>query len=777
MNFLDDLNPPQREAVRHFEGPLLVLAGAGSGKTRVITYRIGYLIHARGVPGRSILAVTFTNKAADEMRERVRALLARHGHFETPLVSTFHSFCVRLLRRDGAALADLRPGFTPDFVIYDEDEQLATVKAAYRQVGLDEKFLPYRTALGRISQAKTRGVTPADLYSQATDPKASRLAVIYEEYEARLRRANALDFDDLLLEAVRLLRHDEAVRRAYNERFRFLLVDEYQDTNRTQYELMRLLSEAHHNVCVVGDEDQAIYSWRGADIRNILEFERDFPEAVIIRLEENYRSTKNILEAAGAVVAHNTQRKGKTLWTRAPAGDKLCIYEAPDAENEALYIADTIHGLLAAAPEDRVAVLYRTNAQSRQIEEALRRYGIEYAVVGGLSFYQRAEVKDILAYLKLTVNPNDDVSLLRVINRPARGIGRTTVEQLLGHARERRLSAWEAVGSLLEAGSLPARSQAALGAFRSLLNGLIEAARTEPVDKLLGRIVEETGYARMLEAAGTPEAESRLENLNELINAAADAAARGESVVDFLDHTALVSDADQVDPTARVSLLTMHNAKGLEWPVVFIAGMEEGLFPHIRSLESADGMEEERRLCYVAMTRARKRLFLTWARERRRFGGGSNEPCRPSRFLSEIPPEYTVQLGESGVPAAASLDLFAERHAVRRAVEQNTYTGKTYNSLENIAQFFRERGLEPPPGAAKGKQSRTEAPGKPRVEQRESKPKKRFRSGVIVEHPRFGKGMVLRQEGEGDDAKLTINFQGYGLRKMVVKYASLKIAE
>ncbi len=776
MNFLDDLNPAQREAVRHYEGPLLVLAGAGSGKTRVITYRIGYLIEAHEVPGRSILAVTFTNKAAEEMRERVQALLAGHGRFDLPLVSTFHSFCVRLLRRDGAGLTQWRPGFTPEFVIYDEDDQLATVKAVYRHLGLDEKLLPYRTALARISQAKTRGVTAVEMHAQATDPNTARLAVIYEEYEARLRRANALDFDDLLLEAVRLLRHDDRVRRAYNERFRFLLVDEYQDTNRTQYELMRLLTEAHHNVCVVGDEDQAIYSWRGADIRNILEFERDFPEAVIIRLEENYRSTKNILEAAGAVVAHNTQRKGKTLWTRAPAGEKLRLYEAADAENEALYIADTIHGLLEREPEVRVAVLYRTNAQSRQLEEALRRYGIEYMVVGGLSFYQRAEVKDVLAYLKLTLNPHDDVSLLRIINRPARGIGRVTVDQLLAHGRGRRLSAWEAVGSLLEAGGLPARSQAALAAFRSLLSGLIEAARTEAVDRLLSRIVEETGYARMLEAAGTPEAESRLENLNELINAAADAAARGESVAEFLDHTALVSDADQVDPAARVSLLTMHNAKGLEWPVVFIAGMEEGLFPHIRSLESADGMEEERRLCYVAMTRAQKRLLLSWARERRRFGGGSNEPRQPSRFLAEIPEKYTVRFGESAAAAAESLDLFAERHAVRRAVERNTYTGKTYNSLENIAQFFRERGLEPPRAAAEaeGRRQRTKTPP---AEQRERKPRKRFRSGVMVEHPRFGRGMVLRQEGEGDEAKLTINFQDYGLRKMVVKYASLKIAE
>ncbi len=775
MNFLDELNPAQREAVRHLEGPLLVLAGAGSGKTRVITYRIGYLMEAHGVPGRSILAVTFTNKAADEMRERVAALLAGQGRFDPPLVSTFHSFCVRLLRREGAGLAELRPGFTPDFVIYDEDEQLAVVKAAYRQVGLDEKFLPYRTALARISRAKTKGLTPVEMQREATDPNAARLAVIYEEYEARLRRANALDFDDLLLEAVWLLRHDERVRRAANERYRFLLVDEYQDTNRLQYELMRLLTESHRNVCVVGDEDQAIYSWRGADIRNILEFERDFPDAVIIRLEENYRSTKNILEAAGAVVAHNTQRKGKTLWTRAPAGEKICLYEAADAENEALFIADTIHGLIEREPELRIAVLYRTNAQSRQIEEALRRYGVRYSVVGGLSFYQRAEVKDILAYVKLTLNPHDDVSLLRVINRPARGIGRTTVEHLLAHSRERGLSAWEAVGSLVESGSLPARSQAALAAFHRLLNALREAAATEPVDKLLRRIVEETGYARMLEQSESPEAESRLENLNELVNAAADAAARGETVREFLDHTALVSDADQVDLQAQVSLLTMHNAKGLEWPVVFIAGLEEGLFPHIRSMESADAMEEERRLCYVAMTRAQKRLFLTWARERRRFGGGMNEVCQPSRFLSEIPAGYTAPASGAEAAGAGTLDLFAERHAVRRAVEKRTYTGKTYNSLENIAQFFRERGLEPPPaaGAAEGRERRKAPP----AGSREKKPRKRFRSGVMVEHPRFGRGMVLRQEGEGDDAKLTINFQGYGLRKMVVKYASLKIAE
>src|SRR5580698_3526248 len=461
MDFLEGLNPRQREAAAHVEGPLLVLAGAGSGKTRVITHRMAHLMAAHKVPGWAILAVTFTNKAAGEMRDRVRALISAHvpGADSLPTVATFHSFCVRLLRRDGAPLAEVRRGFTPLFSIYDDEDQLSVLKSVYKQLGLDEKFLAYRAALSRISHAKSHKHTPEDLARAATDPISTRLAVIYERYGAKLLESNALDFDDLLLETVRLLAHDAPTREKANRRYEFLMVDEYQDTNRSQYELMRLLSGEGNNVAVVGDEDQSIYGWRGANIRNILDFERDFPGAKTIRLEQNYRSTKNILEAASAVVANNTERIGKWLWTESTAGEKVTLYEAPTSENEALWIADTIEAYLGRNPDSHVAVLYRTNSQSRQIEEALRRYGRKYIVVGGFSFYQRAEVKDVLSYLKALVSPQDSISMLRIINNPARGIGKSTIEQIEQFALENQLSLWSALVKMLDEGAFPARAE------------------------------------------------------------------------------------------------------------------------------------------------------------------------------------------------------------------------------------------------------------------------------------------------------------------------------
>jgi len=767
MDFLEGLNPQQREAAAYVRGPLLILAGAGSGKTRVITHRIAHLVHAHRVPPQGIVAVTFTNKAADEMRERVGVLLGGSQALTELTVSTFHSFCVRVLRRDGRALAELRPGFTRSFTIYDEDDQLALLKAVYRHLGVEEKqFMPYQAALSRISHAKNRKQTPKDFYEASKDAKTTRLASIFEGYENRLRQANALDFDDLLLEAVRLMQHDEGVRQAYNRRIEHLLIDEYQDTNRSQYELMRLLSETHRNVCVVGDEDQSIYSWRGADIRNILDFEQDYPDALTFRLEQNYRSTKNILESASALVAHNKERKGKWLWTSAPKGQRIGLYEAPDAEDEALFIADTIERV-ATGPEDRVGVLYRTNFQSRQIEEALRRYGRKYHVVGGFSFYQRAEIKDILAYLKAVLSPQDSVSLLRIINTPARGIGKTTVEQVERYTLEHGLSLWAALGRMLEEEQFSARAEAALGGFCRLMEELIEAAQVSPLDELLRLIVERTGYQKMLEADDSPAAESRLENLDELVNAGAEAVERGEGIVEFLDHAALVSEADSYDERAQVSLLTLHNAKGLEFPIVFIAGLEERLFPHARSLESGSAMEEERRLCYVGMTRAQRRLILSWARARRKWGGGTPEAREPSRFLREIPKGLTEDLRERTL--APQVDLFAERHQVRESVRRSTYSGKTYNSLENIGEFFASRGLPVPPKSA--------PEVKPAVRASPPARKQKFALGSEVEHPRYGKGMVIRREGEGDSTKLTVSFPRHGLKKLVEKYAGLKAQE
>jgi len=774
MDFLQGLNPQQQAAASHVEGPLLLLAGAGSGKTRVITHRMANLMEEHRVPGPCILAVTFTNKAADEMRNRVNNLLGGARGRDGPFVSTFHSFCVRLLRRDGASLAEIRNGFTRQFTIYDDDDQVAVIKSIFRGLGLDEKFMQYRAMCSWISHKKSHKESPAEAYGKSTDQKTSQLASIYEQYEGRLRQANALDFDDLLLETVRVLAHDANLRLQYNRRFEFVMIDEYQDTNRSQYELMRLLTEAHKNICVVGDEDQSIYGWRGADIRNILDFERDFPDAKVIRLEQNYRSTKNILEAASAVVANNTERKGKWLWTEAGAGEKIGRFEAFDGEQEALFIAETIDKLLSANPTYRAAVLYRTNFQSRQIEEALRRYGRDYVVLGGFSFYQRAEVKDALAYLKAAISPRDSVSLLRIINTPARGIGRSTIEQIEQYALEHQLSVWTAISRMLDEKRFAGRAESALSVFKTMLEELGVAAAQGKIDDVLRQILDRTGYARMLEIDNDPEAESRLGNLNELVNAASEAAERGENIPEFLDHAALVSDTDNLDERAPVSLLTLHNAKGLEFPVVFLAGMEEGLFPHMRSLDSKAAMEEERRLCYVGMTRSEKRLFLTSARYRRRFGGGQQEATIPSRFLREVPRALVEDLGQSRQRSAPQVDLFAEQREVREAAKRNLYTGKTYNSVDNIQQFFAERGkAAPPPPTPHPPQPTAHAPH-PVVAPRPSGRSRGFRAGATIRHPKYGRGTVLRREGDGEDAKLTVSFPGYGLKKLVEKYAGIQ---
>ena len=833
MDFLAGLNPQQREAVAHVDGPLLLLAGAGSGKTRVITHRIAHLVETHHTPGYAVLAVTFTNKASSEMRGRVESLLSDRSN--SPVVSTFHSFCVRLLRRDGSTLAEVRPGFTRQFTIYDDDDQVALLKSIYKQIGLDEKFMQYRAALSRISHAKSHHETPLDWYKAAADPKLTRLAKIYELYQERLLQANALDFDDLLLESVRLLSHDEALRALYNRRYEFVMIDEYQDTNRSQYELMRLLTQVRGNVCVVGDEDQSIYGWRGADIRNILDFERDYPNAVVIRLEQNYRSTKNILEAASAVVANNKERKGKWLWTNSDAGSKIGFYEAPDGENEALFIADTIEKLVAKNPIERVAVLYRTNFQSRQIEEALRRYGRKYLVVGGFSFYQRAEVKDLLSYLKSLYSPQDSISLLRIINTPARGIGKGTIEQLEQFALQTGTSLWNALPRMLEEKLFPTRAESALKAFLKLMTDLSESVSSKPVHEALRDILEKTGYEAMLKADVSPDSESRLANLEELVNAAVEAAERGETAAEFLDHAALVADSDALDEQAAVSLLTIHNAKGLEFPNVFLAGLEEGIFPHSRSLTSEAAMEEERRLCYVGMTRAEKRLYVSWARYRRRFGGGQPEVCLPSRFLSEVPTGLGEKLSPYSEPHTEEVDLFSEQYDVRESAKRNLYTGRTYNSVDNIAQFFAERGMPPPSGLTRRPNTPPAAPSanaspsphqqtlggytsptpppanapvakpggaavvrptgasSPQPSSRSapqprppgSSPQARlplrgksgFVSGSVVQHPKYGRGTVLRREGDGDDAKLTISFPGYGLKKIVEKYAGMKVNE
>ena len=897
MSFLDQLNPQQREAVETIEGPVLILAGAGSGKTRVITYRIAYLIEHKGVMPESILAMTFTNKAAAEMAERVERLVGGLS-IAKPVISTFHSFCVRMLRRDIEAMripasqdksvpGQPAIGHTKNFVIYDESDQQAVVKGVMKRLGLDDKQLTPRTVLGRISWAKNHMLDPQELYLQSADPKTEKIAHLYEEYRKELRKANALDFDDLLLDAVRLLKSAPQVREYYNRRFQYLLIDEYQDTNRPQYELMRMLAGASHNVCAVGDEDQSIYSWRGADIRNILEFEQDFPEAKIIRLEQNYRSTQNILQAASAVVANNIRRKGKNLWTLRQGGTKIGYYEAPDGENEALFAADHIAKYLREAAEHgetpRAAVLYRTNSQSRLFEEAMRRYGLKYHVVGGFSFYERSEIKDLISYLKVIHNPDDSISLLRVINTPTRGIGKGTIDTLESLALETGLSLWGAVGEAIRRQLLPQRALLSLKNFQQL----IEEARTmlagsfqEQLDQNVARapspaqmpedpqasgeanestedatafdptefgnfsfdfgaadsdsvttadasspernsgqdqapsepqigaapddfpaptvstadilkfLIDRTGYIKLLEDEDTPEAFSRIENLRELVNAAMDSRDRAETLDQFLDHAALVADADDYDARAQITLMSLHAAKGLEFPLVFLSGLEEGLFPHSRTMLVPEDIEEERRLCYVGMTRAMDQLILTRAIYRRRYGTDLPEASVPSRFLEEVPAPLLEELGTSKArvgtrafarPAGRSPAYAESTHYSYEDEDQSaawhdsrsdgrlrpsagtkpTSPARPYNSIENIAEFFASRGRKFT---------------LPKTPLAEPTGKRGFHPGQKVRHPKYGEGTVYQREGEGEEAKITVQFPRFGLKKLVEKYAQLERA-
>ena len=1061
------MNPQQREGVEHTDGSVLILAGAGSGKTRVITHRIAYLIE-KGVSPDSILAVTFTNKASKEMAERVEKLIG-HSSLARPTIATFHSLCVRILRRDIEALRTNGQGLTRTFAIYDESDQQAIVKSALKRLGFDDKQLKPRVALGRISWAKNHMIDPQEYFLASTNPLEERIAHIFEIYRAELSKNNAMDFDDLLLETVRLLKVSTETRERYNRRYRYLLIDEYQDTNRPQYELMKLLGGAHGNVCVVGDEDQSIYSWRGADIKNILDFEKDFDSTRIIRLEQNYRSTQNILEGAGAVVRNNLQRKGKELYTTREGGSLLGFYEAPDGENEALFIGDRIQKYLRemgqSGGEAKCAVLYRTNSQSRLVEEALRRYAIQYHMVGGFSFYDRAEVKDILSYLKLVQNPHDSIALNRVVNSPPRGIGKTTMETLERIALTTGISTWDAIVRATEDQLLPARALTALNGFRRLIldaramlgpgfgdtlaadaigaaqahaeaaadylaaefTGTEENASTatpaddasfdtsfnfnfdfggeeaawteerstlapenssvptnilefppaaaedadtafdfafnadateepgaprpdsgtwvsdaadEPVDadtasavstffgsgtafnpfaardtadtgaanpattpaittgrqnvgidnlgiasppiafnpfeaatradrrngkvtsladrfddlrskaapivempapatlppetstrvdgfrapgdpatlpELIKFLNDRSGYIKGLETEGTPEAFSRIDNLKELANAAQDAQERGETLAEFLDHAALVSDTDQIKSDARVTLMTLHAAKGLEFPLVFLCGMEEGLFPHSRTLQDPTGLEEERRLCYVGMTRAMDTLVLTRARYRRRYGSDMPEASVASRFLEEVPSRLVEDLGSPADTGAGSTsyghrygsgaygagnnfaggsrfaggnklgksaaDDGGERHYSYEDEDQSgsrpvpaagkprsnyglqfssgNKAAKTPDSIDNIATFFGG-------GGNGGKFTR------PKLDVEAPTGEISLKRGTRVKHPKYGDGTVVSREGDGPDAKLTVQFTRHGVKKLVEKFAQLE---
>ena len=800
MDFLSTLNQQQREAVTETEGPLLILAGAGSGKTRVITYRIAYLIAERKVSPHNILAVTFTNKAAEEMRERVKRLLSDTALTSAPLISTFHSLCVRILRQN---IEKLGAGYTRSFTIYDQDDSTRLVKACIKDLGYDDKQLAPRATQGAISGAKNRHGDDAASYAarvEYNDEKRAAIARVFKLYEERLVNNNALDFDDLLIKTVQLLRSVPEVREHYNDRFRYVLVDEYQDTNILQFALIRYLTEKQQNICVVGDEDQSIYKWRGADIANILNFEQHYPNAKVIRLEQNYRSTQNILDAAGAVIKHNTERKGKSLWTSSPSGERIRYYQAFDSDAEARFVAAKIQEHRRLEPDIRAAILYRTNAQSRVFEEALRRVGLAYNIVGGFSFYERMEVRDIISYLKLALNPHDSIALMRVINSPARGLGKQTLDEIERRAKDYSVSHWETISILVDQGQgLSPRAISALRKFQEIITGLVTAAGNaaaseSPVSDVVKAAILDTGYADALKSENSDEAEARLENLQELVNAAVDYDSQeGEGLRDFIDHAALVSDSDQYKRDAPVTLMTMHSAKGLEFPLVFIVGLEDGLFPHARSATDPAELEEERRLCYVAITRAERFLYVTHAMKRRVYG--EEMASEPSQFLNEMPLDLMEDLsrGNSWLSFARSSSTLENKHAASAlrgdARERTKYAGKTYDSADSIAEFFRKRGQQlgtgpsyrpPSEPTIKRNSSSSATPsaggGGSNARGSSSSAGGDFVPGSHVRHPKYGRGLVLRREGTGDAAKLTVSFPGFGQKKLIEKYAGLEKA-
>ena len=758
MDFLHQLNDEQREAVLHRDGPLLILAGAGSGKTRVITYRIAYLVGDGHAAAEDVLAVTFTNKAADEMRERVARILG--SDCDRVWLSTFHAFCARVLRREAPAI-----GLSRDFVIYDSSDQVAAVRQVIRELGIDDRLIPPRMALARISTAKNRMEGPEAFAGGGF--REEQVGRIFERYARLLAENGAFDFDDLLLRTVELFEKSERVRHRYGTRFRYVMVDEYQDTNRPQYLLIRQLASQHRNLCVVGDPDQSIYKWRGADLRNILDFEQDFPEALTVRLEQNYRSTQVILDAATAVIRQNRNRKEKRLWTDRAGGAPILYFRGGDEIEEADFITRVARESRGEDNGAAVAVLYRTNAQSRAIEDALMREGVPYKVIGGVRFYERKEIKDALAYLRLILNPHDDLSFKRVVNVPARGIGKGLLDSLqaidvatldrdqaprltagLDEAVSRR-SLWAKLVRAVEDSLLAPRAVASLSAFRDLLTTLTENARHEPVPAIVAKALERSGYLQALSDERSEEAEGRIENLQELVSAAREYEGRDPeaSLAGFVDRLSLLSEADEEDgaPEARVWLMTMHAAKGLEFPVVVLAGLEEGLFPHVRSTEDEDELEEERRLCYVGMTRAESRLVLTGAARRRVFG--EYQAMEPSRFLDEIPARLLERLTPS-FGAASYYQPGLGRDGYRGARRPSKPGGRV-----------REEPAKPAYAHEDEDQSSTD-----------------LRLGMRVRHPQFGVGTVIAIEPQTADLKITVRFASVGQKKLLARFAKLESA-
>lgn len=753
MNLTASLNPEQREAVLHAEGPLLILAGAGSGKTRVIAHRIAHLVSSGEAREDEVLAVTFTNKAAEEMRLRVESLL--RTDCRRMWISTFHALCARLLRREAGHI-----GLSRDFVIYDSNDQLAVVKQSLRALGFDDSALQPRAVLSRISHAKNRMEGSEAFADVAWNPREEQLGKVYSLYLQALTEANALDFDDLLLKAVELFDRVEHVRDFYSRKFRFLMVDEYQDTNRPQYLLVKRLASLHRNLCVVGDPDQSIYKWRGADLKNILDFESDFPEALVVKLEQNYRSTQVILDAASAVIAQNRNRKEKRLFTERTGGSKISVYRAPDDLDEAEFIARSARMALREDEDSTVAVLYRTNAQSRTIEDALRRSGTAYRIIGGVRFYERREIKDALAYLRLMLNPHDDVSLRRVINVPTRGIGKGVLETLDGldvpegsdvspllavlRPAQANRSLWAKLEHAIDSRLLAPRAMTAVNGFRNLIMQLRSMASSETVSVALARALDQSGYLQDLRDERSEEAEGRVENLAELVSAAREFESRSPDATlgGFVDQLSLLSDVDEEagSSNAQVLMMTLHSAKGLEFPVVVISGLEEGLFPHSRSAEDEAELEEERRLCYVGITRAERRLILTSAGRRRVFG--EYQSSEPSRFLDEIPPDLLEDVSASVTQSTSAVSGFrgyqggARYHAPRERVR------------EEVEPYKYEDEDQSTPG---------------------------LRSGTRVRHPQFGIGTVLSVEPVNDDFKVVVRFLSVGAKTLRAKFARLQV--
>lgn len=728
----ETLNDRQLEAVRHTEGPLLITAGAGSGKTKVLTCRIAHLLE-KGVSPYRILAITFTNKAAKEMRERVEKLVGARA--ESMWLSTFHSFCAKLLRFE----IDGKFGYTRNFTIYDATDQMTLIKDCLKQMNLDDKQFPPRSVLGTISSAKNALMDAHEFAGRTNDFYEEKVAEAYTLYEKKLLENNAMDFDDLLRLAVRLLDEYSDVREKYQDRFQYILVDEYQDTNHAQYTLTKLLAAKWRNICVVGDADQSIYAWRGADIRNIMDFTRDYPDAASIKLEQNYRSTKTILQAANAVINNNESRPKKNLWTENQTGNKIIHYHAQTEYDEADYVAGVIYNRheISQEPYGNMAILFRTNSQSRVLEEKLMRYAIPYTMVGGTKFYDRKEIKDVIAYLRLLYNPEDSLSLTRIINVPKRNIGATTLEHLTDYAEEQGISLFEALSSTEE---LPVtkRAKAALEDFSVTIFELLNHVDEWNVQQIMEEVIKQTGYGAMLDAdaAHDTQGESRKENVGQFLTAAKEYVDDNPdgTLQDFLENVALVSDVDEFESSeSKVTLMTLHAAKGLEFPVVFLVGLDEGLFPHSRTLMDSSQIEEERRLAYVGITRAEQQLYVTNASTRTMYGRIS--AYMPSRFLAEIPE-----------------NLLEEYHRKAAMPQQSTTTVPSKQRMSILS-----------------KPIASSLPKKHAVDTT-------FAKGDTVRHKIWGIGTVLEVIGEGQNMQMKIQFPTKGIRQVVVKYAPLEKA-